>query len=208
MADKEEDGKEEAQEIDLAAEVALKKKKKKKKIIILIVLLFLIGGGAGAYFGGFLTSPEKVEATTKKGKKKKDGEGEAKNGTTGSSVKAVKQNLNDWTPGIVPGNENDELTYYNLPEYLVNLNTGGKQTSFIKMKITLEIPEGSDIDAIESRMPRINDSFNTYLRELRAGDIAGSAGLYRLREELLLRVNKTIYPSKINDILFSEIIIQ
>ncbi|MEI6730618.1 MAG: flagellar basal body-associated FliL family protein, partial [Pseudomonadota bacterium] len=178
MADKDEDGKAEAQEIDLAAEVALKKKKKKKKIIILIVLLVLVGGGARAYFGGFLTSQAKVEATTKKGKKKKNGEEEPGHGTTGSSVKAVKQNLNEWTPGIVPGHENDDLTYYNLPEYLVNLNTGGKQTSFIKMKITLEIPEGSDIESIESRMPRINDSFNTYLRELRAGDIAGSAGLY------------------------------
>jgi flagellar protein FliL len=74
--------------------------------------------------------------------------------------------------------------------------------------VTLESPTPEDLDAIDGYMPRITDSFNTYLRELRSSDMAGSAGLYRLREELLLRVNKTIYPSKVNDILFRELIIQ
>jgi flagellar FliL protein len=196
---------------DEGEEGSAKKGKKRKLIIIAIAAIVLLGGiGAGVYFSGILSGPAKTEATTKKGKKKKGGEegGEHGEHTTGSSVKAVKQNLNDWVPGIVPGHEGDDVAYFNLPEFLVNLNTGGKQTSFIKMKITLEAPTEADLDAIDSRMPRITDSFNTYLRELRTSDIAGSAGLYRLREELLLRVNKTIYPSKINDILFREIIIQ
>jgi flagellar FliL protein len=124
-------------------------------------------------------------------------------------VKAVKQNPNEWVPGVEDGHEGDDVVYYNLPEFLVNLDTNSKQTSFIKMKVTLEAPsEGENADAIDSRLPRIIDSFNTYLRTLRTSDIAGSAGLYRLREEMLLRVNKTIYPGKINDVLFREIIVQ
>lgn len=214
--DKEEEGKEKSEGEEKPAEsdeATAAKVKKKKKLIIMgaVAVVLLLGVGAGLYFSGVF-APAKQEAVGKKGKKKKGGEGgggeEGKRGTTGSSVKASKQDLNEWAPGPVPGHENDDVQYFNLPEFLVNLNTGGKQTSFIKMKVTLEVPTDSDLDAIDSRMPRITDSFNTYMRELRAGDVAGSAGLYRLREELLLRVNKTIYPNKVNDILFREIIIQ
>lgn len=213
MADDKESGEEKAPEgtpeEQAAAAAAAKRKKKRKLMIIgLVVVVLGAGGGAGLYFSGMLSGKADTEATGKKGKKKKKEEGGGEHGTTGSSVKAAKQNANDWVPGPVPGHENDDVSYYNLPEFLVNLNTGGKQTSFIKMKITLETPSDSDMDAIDSFMPRITDSFNTYLRELRSSDLAGSAGLYRLREELLLRVNKTIYPSKVNDILFRELIIQ
>lgn len=188
-------------------DVAKRKKKRKLMIVALAAVALLGGGGAGLYFSGILSGKADTEVAGKKGKKKKKEEG-GEHGTTGSSVKSVKQNLNDWVPGPVPGHEDDDMSYYNLPEFLVNLNTGGKQTSFIKMKVTLETPTEGDLESIDSFMPRITDSFNTYLRELRSSDLAGSAGLYRLREELLLRVNKTVYPSKVNDILFRELIIQ
>jgi flagellar protein FliL len=192
--------------------VIVKKSPKKKKLVIIIaVLLLLAGVGFALHKMGIIFPKAEEEVTTKKGKnkkKKKTEGGEAERGTTGSSAKSAKQNPNEWVPGLVPGNENDDVMYYNLSEFLVNLNTGGKQTSFIKMKTTLEIEAEEDAEAIESRLPRITDSFNVYLRELRTSDIAGSAGLYRLREELLLRVNKTIYPNKVNDILFREVIIQ
>lgn len=187
------------------AALAKKKKKRKLMIIALIVVVLAGGGGAGLYFSGILGGKAETETAGKKTKKKKE---DGANNTTGSSVKGSKQNLNDWVPGPVPPSDASDVSYYNLPEFLVNLNTGGKQTSFIKMKVTLETPSTDDIDAIEGYMPRITDSFNTYLRELRSSDLAGSAGFYRLKEELLLRVNKTVYPSKVNDILFRELIIQ
>ncbi|MEI7669345.1 MAG: flagellar basal body-associated FliL family protein [Pseudomonadota bacterium] len=211
MAVKEDDEKKENSEEnseEILKKIAATKKKKKKKIIIIsATILLLIAVGFGLYKAGIIFPEKKDETKTKKGKKKKAEGEEAARGTTGSSTKSVKQNLNEWTPGLVPGHETDEVIYYNLPEFLVNLNTNGKQTSFIKMKATLEVAEEGDVEAVESRIPRIIDNFNTYIRELRTGDIAGSAGLYRLREELLLRVNKTIYPNKVNDILFREIII-
>jgi len=202
-----EEGKEEGAEG--GADAAAKKKKKLKLIIIAAAaVLLLAGGGSAVYFSGILSSAPKTEANQKKAKKKKGGEEPAEH-TTGSSVKAVKQNPNEWVPGIVPGHEGEDDVYYNLPEFLVNLDTGSKQTSFIKMKVTLQASsEGDSAEAIDNRLPRIIDKFNTYLRLLRTSDIAGSAGLYRLREELLLQVNKEIYPSKVNDILFQEIIIQ
>lgn len=98
--------------------------------------------------------------------------------------------------------------FYTLPEFLVNLNAGGKQTSFLKTTVILEVPHQEDVTLIEANLPRLQDAFNTYLRELRASDLAGSSGIQRLREELLLRANKALSPIKVNDVLFKEIIVQ
>jgi flagellar FliL protein len=57
-------------------------------------------------------------------------------------------------------------------------------------------------------MPRIVDNFQIYLRELRVDDLRGSGGIYRLREELLARVNAAVAPVKVNDVLFKEMLVQ
>ncbi|MBN8530603.1 MAG: flagellar basal body-associated FliL family protein [Alphaproteobacteria bacterium] len=99
--------------------------------------------------------------------------------------------------------------YYDLPDFLVNLNTGGKQASFLKMKVTLEIQGDKAAENLKLIEPKVVDGLNMYLRELRASDLTGSAGMHRLKEELLLRVNKLAQPKvKVNDILFKEMIVQ
>ncbi len=98
--------------------------------------------------------------------------------------------------------------FYDLPEFIVNLNTGGKQVSFLKLKVTLELAKDTDAPIIEQQLPRVTDSFNTYLRELRASDLSGSAGMYRLKDELLLRLSKTIEGAQVKDILFKDVLIQ
>jgi flagellar FliL protein len=98
--------------------------------------------------------------------------------------------------------------YYDLPEFLVNLSTGTGKVSFLKMKATLELRDQQAVALVDANKPRILDAFNTYLRELRPNDLAGSAGIYRLREELVSRINGTVEEGLVKDILFSEIIIQ
>jgi len=100
------------------------------------------------------------------------------------------------------------LIYYNLPEILVNLNAAGRRSSFLKMTISLELENPADIPKIQAVMPRIVDNMQSYLRELRAEDLRGSAGLFRLREELLARVNAASQPAKVNDVLFQEVLVQ
>ena len=56
-------------------------------------------------------------------------------------------------------------------------------------------------------MPRLQDMFQTFLRELRPEDLAGSEGTYQLRTELLRRVNLVIAPSKVNAVLIEEMLI-
>ena len=102
----------------------------------------------------------------------------------------------------------EKQVFYTLPEFIVNLNSSGKQSSFLKASIILDLAQQGDVAQVEANLPRLLDAFNTYLRELRPSDLAGSAGIQRLREELLVRANKTLAPVKINDVLFKEIIVQ
>jgi len=98
--------------------------------------------------------------------------------------------------------------FFDMPELLVNLNTGGKRVSFLKLSVALELNDPTDIPKIQLLMPRLIDSFQVYLRELRLEDLRGSAGIYRLREDLLARVNEAAQPVKIKDILFKEMLVQ
>ncbi len=101
-----------------------------------------------------------------------------------------------------------QVVFYDLPEILVNLNTGGRKSTFLKIRVSLELENAEDVERIEAVMPRIIDNFQVYLRELRVEDLKGSAGMYRLREELLTRVTLAAAPSRVNDVLFKEMLVQ
>lgn len=100
-------------------------------------------------------------------------------------------------------------TFVDLPDVLVNLASGGSdRTQYLKVKIVLELPDPLLVAQIQPLMPRVMDAFQTYLRELRPTDLDGSAGLYRLKEELTRRVNVAVAPNKITAVLFKEIVVQ
>jgi flagellar FliL protein len=99
--------------------------------------------------------------------------------------------------------------FIDVPEMLVNLvGQPGERVQYLKAKIVLEVKEEKLVEAIKPTMPRVTDIFQTYLRELRPADLNGSAGLFRLREELTRRVNTTISPNQVNAVLFKEIVVQ
>lgn len=102
----------------------------------------------------------------------------------------------------------EDAVFFDLPDLLVNLSTSGRRSSFLKIKISLEVASEEDIGRLESVLPRIIDNFQVYLRELRAEDLRGSAGLYRLREELLMRVQTAARPAVVRDVLFREMLVQ
>ncbi|MCK5576178.1 MAG: flagellar basal body-associated FliL family protein [Sphingomonadales bacterium] len=104
--------------------------------------------------------------------------------------------------------EEAKPTFFDMPEILVNLNSGGRKASYLKVRISLELDEAEDLPLLEERLPRVIDHFQVYLRELRQEDIDGSAGMFRLKEELLRRVNASVAPVQVNDILFRELLVQ
>ena len=97
---------------------------------------------------------------------------------------------------------------FNLPEMTINLNTDGNSQSFMKLTVALEVANEQMMTQIQPRMAKVIDAFQVYLRELRPSDLQGSAGIYRLKEELLRRVNVAIAPAEVDSILFKEILVQ
>jgi len=154
--------------------------KKKLFIIIGLVLLVLVGGLAGAYFTGLLDPVLEMIV----------GKEVASGGSEGGEE------------------DSDSSVFYDLEELLVNLNTGGRKSSFLKIRVSLELERADDIPRIENVMPRVIDNFQTYLRELRIDDLKGSAGMYRLREELLRRVSIAAAPARVKGVLFKEMLVQ
>ena len=108
-----------------------------------------------------------------------------------------------------PVNAVKPAVFVDLPEVLVNLSsTGSDRTQYLKVKIVLELSDQALMQQIQPVMPRLMDTFQTYLRELRPTDLDGSAGLFRLKEELTRRVNASISPARVNAVLFKELVVQ
>jgi len=153
----------------------------KQIVLFIVVPLLLIGGiGAGLYFSGVIGGSE---------------EGEIAVGEDGEMI------MEERGPP-------KEAVFYELPEQLVNLNASGRRSSFLKVKVTLELQSQEEILKLEAVMPRIVDNLQVYLRELRAEDLRGSAGTQRLKEELLSRIKVAAQPAVVNDVLFKEFLVQ
>lgn len=98
--------------------------------------------------------------------------------------------------------------YYDMPEMLINLQADSGQVRYLKLLVSVEYEEGIDAEIIIAAKTQIEDLFQTYLRELTPTELQGSMGVFRLREELLKRINLIISPEKINGILFKKIVVQ
>lgn len=99
-------------------------------------------------------------------------------------------------------------TFVDVPEMVANLNAGARKSSYIKLDARVEVPRPEDVEKVRAVMPRLQDMMQTYLREMRPEELRGSAGTYRLREELLVRANAAVAPAKISDVLFTQMLIQ
>jgi flagellar FliL protein len=100
-------------------------------------------------------------------------------------------------------------SFIEVPDMMVNLvGQPGERVQYLKVKLTLEVKEEKQVEAIRPTLPRVIDLFQTYLRELRPIDLNGSAGLFRLKEELTRRVNAAVAPNEVSAVLFKEIVVQ
>ena len=172
------------------------KKKSKKKLIIIVAAAVLLLGGGGAAFMLMSGGADKKAAKSKKSDSEESAS--AKEGEQGGEVELGE----DGKP--VP----TKTVYYDLPDIVVNLSSPTPRPHFVNLKLTLEVKNAKAVQQVENEKPRIIDSFNTYLREVRQEDIQGSAGLYRLEKELQLRLDKVLGEGTVKDILFREIIVQ
>jgi flagellar FliL protein len=158
------------------------------------LVLVLGGGGAGAYFMFLKPKPEAAAGKDAKKKPEKKGKKDEKGKKDDKAAGQVREGP-------------DGVLFYTLPDVVVNMQTADGRPTFLKLKLTLELPDQATVDELEPNMPRLQDMFQTFLRELRPEDLSGSQGSYQLRMEILRRVNLVIAPSKANAVLIEEMLI-
>jgi flagellar FliL protein len=166
---------------------AAKKGGKKKLLILVAVPLVLAGVVAGLWFSGIL--PPLIGMGPKEEAR---AEHPADQPADAAAAAAAAK-----PPSFVE-----------VPEMIANLNSSGKRQSFVKMKARIEVAKESDQAIVQAAMPRILDLLQTYLREIRPEELRGSAGTWRLREELIARANIAVAPARVTDVLFVEMLIQ
>lgn len=100
--------------------------------------------------------------------------------------------------------------FVEVREMVVNLapEPNEERPRFLRFSVRLEVSDPRAVDTIQPLMPRVEDAFQTFVRELRPSDLYGSAGVYRLREELLRRVNIAVHPARVDAVLFREVVVQ
>lgn len=151
-----------------------------KLIIIILLAIILVGGAAAGAF--FLMGDDSDDDAAVEEAAAKEGE--------------------------PAGPPKPSAYFYEVPEILVNLASTGSATRYLKLKINLEVSTEEDLAQLEILLPRVIDDFQLYLRQLRVEDLNGSSGIYRLKEDLLLRANQAVAPLQINNVLFKEILVQ
>jgi flagellar FliL protein len=190
----------EGEEGAVEGEAPAKKKPPMMIIIAAAAAVVLVGGGVTT----FLLLKPKPAAEAGKGhekpkkkekKEEKGGHGEAMEG--GAPVAGA--------PVIKEGP--DGVVFYTLPDIVVNMQTADGKSTFLKLKLTFELPDEETAENLTPNLPRLQDMFQTFLRELRPEDLNGSQGSYQLRAELLRRVNLVAAPSKVNAVLIEEMLI-
>ncbi len=189
---------------------APKKKKLSGKNLVLFIILpavLVLGAGGGAAFfllKGAGPPAAHAEAADDHGKAKdKGGHGKAKAKGKGKGGEG-----GEGEEGGVVVTEGDGVMFVAIPDILVNITSADGRPAYLKLKLTIEAPDQAAVDALQPQLPRVTDQFNAFLRELRTDDLAGSAGAYRLRLELLRRVNLVIAPSRVNAVLIEEMLVQ
>jgi len=163
-----------------AAPASGKNRFSRKKIIIIAsaAVLLLAAIIGGLYFGGFIGGHAKEELSAEE-LARVAGEAELAGGI-----------------------------FLDVPDITVNLASTGKQAHFLKMSISVEVSSELEKTELQKQLPHVVDQFQVYLRELRMEDLSGSAGIYRLREELLERVKAVSGGVPVKDVLFREILVQ
>ena len=179
--------------------------KKKPPLMILIAagvgaLVIIVGGATAAIL---LMGGNKTEAHGKDGK---DAKAEKPKKDEKKDDKKGGKDAKDKGPNPISQGP-DGMVYYTIPDLVANIQSADGRPTYLKVKLALELKDESVAESIEPNMPRLTDMLQTFMRELRPEDLAGSQGNYELRLEFQRRVDLVIAPAKVNSVLIEEMLI-
>lgn len=181
---------EEAVEAAPEAAVAAPRFGKKQKVMAAAAAVLVLAGGGGA--AAFLMGGSKEEATS--------------NRVVGADESAGEEG--DAVEEGEGGDKKEGLPLIDVPPLLVNLRTPNGEPRYLKLRFMIEVMSGAKADQVQRRMPAIIDSYQPFLRELRPEDIAGSAAVYRIKEEMMVRTVAVVGKGIVKDILIQDLVQQ
>lgn len=160
--------------------------KSKKKLIIIGAAagVLLLGGGGGAFM--MLSGGDKAEASAEAGH--------------GEEAKAETEKGGEGEKG--------KDAYIDVAPMVVNLRSPDGAARYLKIHFMIVPGPNGGEDAMKEKLPLILDAYQPFLRELRPEDLAGSAAVYRIKEEMLVRANAAAGSGVVKDILIQDLVQQ
>lgn len=101
-----------------------------------------------------------------------------------------------------------KVAFFDMPDVVVNIQSPDGSPAYLKLSVALELRSADEEAGLKVLVPRVIDQFQSYLRELRVGDLQGSESVLRLKEELLRRIKVAAAPYPVRDVLLKEMIVQ
>lgn len=157
------------------------KGKRRKLMIIAAALLVLGGGGGGAWWWLAGSKADHAESDAKD----KGGHGDE---------------------AALPENPAELLV--DVPAMTVNIRSNASEPRYIKLRFMLVAGAPEQVDRVKASLPAIIDAFQPFLREMRPEDLEGSAGVYRVKEELLVRTQALLGGEAVTDLLIQDLVQQ
>ena len=106
--------------------------------------------------------------------------------------------------------EEDENTIgplYSLDTMIVNLaDHGGKR--YLRVTMALELSDSEALTTIESRLPQVRDAVLMILPTKKYDDVSTTEGKIALRTEVMDKINALMTKGQVNNIYFTEFVVQ
>ena len=155
-------------------------KKSRKWLAVILGFIFLIGAGIG---GVIFLAPG-----------------------------VIPNPLNFWVTNAEGKKEKDterrsQGYIYSMDPFIVNLADQGRPR-YLKIKMSIESQEVKVNEEYEKRLPQLRDSILTVLSSKTYGEISDSEGKNKLREEIILKLNRLLRGFQVRTIYFTEFMIQ
>jgi len=96
---------------------------------------------------------------------------------------------------------------YTMDAFIVNL-ANRDLAKYLKVKIEMESQESKPNEEFDRRQPQIRDTILLILTGKTSMEISDSEGKAKLKEEILLKVNRLLNGVKIKAIYFTEFVVQ
>lgn len=103
--------------------------------------------------------------------------------------------------------ENAMGPLYSLDTMIVNLSDqGGKR--YLRVTMALELSDPDAVATIESRLPQVRDAILMILPTKTYDDISTTDGKIALRSQVMENINNLMTKGRVNNIYFTEFVVQ